>query len=139
MQTFHVVGALALSCVFVVGDASATDVQSPVSGTFDARTRCGAKQPDALEQELIEAQIAALEGSASFAGGSSERVVIPVHFHVITTSSGDGNVSGLVPAQMDVLNAAFAASGFEFTLASQEVVANNRWFFERWARPKKSR
>ena len=59
LQKFHVVGALALSCVFVVGDASATDVQSPVSGTFDARTRCGAKQPDALEQELIEAQIAA--------------------------------------------------------------------------------
>ena len=129
MQKFHVAGALALSCVFVVGDASAAHVPTSISGTFEARTRCGAKQPDALEQELIEAQIATLERNASFARGSSERVVIPVHFHLITTSSGDGNVSGLVPAQMDVLNAAFAASGFEFTLAGQEVVANNRWFF----------
>ena len=130
MHKSHIVAAVALSCVVIVGDAPYSRGQTPFGGAVGARSRCGAKQPDLLVQELVEAQIAALErksGGALMSPG--ERTVIPVYFHVITTASGGGNVSALIPAQMNVLNAAFAPAGFEFTLASQEVVGNDRWFF----------
>ena len=130
MHKSHVVAAVALSCVVIAGDAPFTRVQSPVGATIAARTRCGAKQPDALQQGLIEAQLAAFEQRTSGAlRDADESIVVPVHFHVITTASGGGNVSGLLAAQMDVINAAFAPAGFAFTLASQEVVRNDRWFF----------
>ena len=130
MHKFHVVAAVALSCVVIGGDAPYTRVQSPVSATIAARSRCGAKQPDALQQNLIEAQLATFEQRNPGAlRDADENVVVPVHFHVITTASGGGNVTGLLAAQMDVLNAAFAPAGFAFTLASQEVVRNDTWFF----------
>ena len=79
---------------------------------------------------LIEAQLAAFEQRTLGAlRDADEDVVVPVHFHVITNASGGGNVSALLAAQMDVLNAAFAPAGFAFTLASQEVVRNDSWFF----------
>ena len=130
MHKFHIVAAVAFGCVVIAGDAPYTRVQSPVSATIAARTRCGAKQPDALQQDLIEAQLAAFEQRTGGAlRDADESVVVPVHFHVITTGSGDGDVSDRLAAQMDVLNAAFAPAGFAFTLASQEVVRNESWFF----------
>jgi hypothetical protein len=59
----------------------------------------------------------------------SSVVTIPVHWHVITTAAGGGNVASLIPAQMRVLNAAFAPSRFAFRLVSQQVIANDAWFF----------
>ena len=131
MHKFHVVAAVALSCVVIGGDAPYTRVQSPVSATIAARSRCGAKQPDALQQNLIEAQLATFEQRNPGAlRDADENVVVPVHFHVITTASGGpADVTGLLAAQMNVLNAAFAPAGFAFTLASQEVVRNDTWFF----------
>ncbi len=129
MHKSHVVAAVALSCVVIAGDAPYTRVQSPVSATIAARARCGAKQPDALQQTLIEAQLAAFEQRILGAlRDADEDVVVPVHFHVITNASGGGNVSALLAAQMDVLNAAFARAGFAFVLASQEVVRNDSWY-----------
>jgi hypothetical protein len=61
--------------------------------------------------------------------GKGTTVAIPVYWHIITTSSGDGDVSSLVPAQMEVLKAAFAGSGFSFEQKALEVVANDAWFF----------
>jgi hypothetical protein len=56
-------------------------------------------------------------------------VTIPVHWHIVTTESGAGNVTALVPDQMQVLNDALAGSKFAFQLASLEVVRNDAWFF----------
>ena len=56
-------------------------------------------------------------------------VTIPVYWHVITTSTGVGDVRGLIPAQMQVLNEAFEGSGFFFEAQRVNVVANNNWFF----------
>lgn len=54
--------------------------------------------------------------------------VIDVYFHVITDTGGAGNVSGLVAAQMNVLNAAYASTGWSFNLVSTDVTANNAWY-----------
>ncbi len=55
-------------------------------------------------------------------------VTIPVYWHVITTGSGGGNVSALIPEQMLVLRDAFARSKFAFTVKAVEVIANDAWF-----------
>ena len=84
--------------------------------------RCGVKGTPAD-------QIALIEQAASTGGADKGGVVnIQVHWHIITTATGGGNVSALVPAQMQVLNDAFAGSKFAFQTASLEVVANNAWF-----------
>jgi hypothetical protein len=84
--------------------------------------RCGVKETPASDIALIE-QAASLAGPD--AGGV---ITIPVYWHIITTATGGGNVSSLVPAQMQVLNDAFAGSKFAFQTASVEVIANNTWF-----------
>jgi len=85
--------------------------------------RCAVRAPTAEMQEQIEA--AANRGRRD----NGLPVDIPVYWHIITTSSGGGNVEGLVADQMQVLNAAYAGHGFSFDLADVEVVANNSWFF----------
>ena len=84
--------------------------------------RCGVK-------ETPESDIALIEQAANLAGADSGGVItIPVYWHIITTATGGGNVSSLVPAQMQVLNDSFAGSKFAFQTASVEVIANNTWF-----------
>lgn len=70
-------------------------------------------------------------------------VTIPVHFHIITNASGEGNVSDEdVTRQIAALNAAFSGSGpagtgpgtigadtpFRFSLAGIDRTANDAWF-----------
>ena len=130
MRRRHVVGVLALYCVLSGGWSVDVPAQGVANRSTQPRVlRCGVKSPTALEQELIEAQVSIVErnmGASKLA--ALKRGAIPVHFHIITAANGVGNVSSLVPAQMDVLNAAYRSSGFKFTLASVEVVANNAWF-----------
>jgi hypothetical protein len=54
---------------------------------------------------------------------------ISVYFHVIHSTSGQGNVSdATLRAQLDVLNSAFASSGFQFAIAGTTRTANNSWY-----------
>jgi len=120
MRMTIVAGALALAgSLFTTGEAAA----APRDGARgnEVRGRCGARAPDAREQQSIDAALAAVDA----AGGA---VTIPVYAHVVTTSSGGGDVSALIPAQIAVLNAAYAGAGFSFRLDSVEVVANDVWF-----------
>src|SRR5689334_23236275 len=99
---------------------------SALSSGAPARTRCAVVNPvDAELDALGDASVMAYGAAAA----NTELVKIKVHVHVITTSAGVGNVSALIPAQIDVLNTAYAVSRFRFTLASLEVVANDTWFF----------
>jgi hypothetical protein len=62
--------------------------------------------------------------SKGHAGG-----VIDVYFHVITSSSGEGNLAdSLIREQVRVLNRGFAATGWSFRLVSTDRTANDRWF-----------
>lgn len=54
---------------------------------------------------------------------------INVYFHVITNTSGQGApTQAQINAQISVLNAAYAGSGFNFNLIPPTTTANNSWF-----------
>jgi hypothetical protein len=55
--------------------------------------------------------------------------VIDVYWHTITNTSGQGALSSqAINAQINVLNNAFAASGWSFRLVATDTTANNSWF-----------
>ena len=98
-------------------------------GQMRSGLRCGVKDPDPATRDAIDAQVRQHmreRGGPLLAASAS--LTIPVQFHIITSSSGAGNVSNLVSAQMRVLNDAYAGSGFQFTLGGTQVVANNTWY-----------
>ena len=54
---------------------------------------------------------------------------IDVYFHVITNTSGQGNVSDTdLNRQLTVLNNAYASSGWAFRIAGIDRTANNTWY-----------
>ncbi|MGZ6134897.1 MAG: zinc metalloprotease, partial [Myxococcaceae bacterium] len=109
-----------------VGSASSALVQA---GGVGGIQRCGVRNPTAAEQDAIERDVAASRAARMVAGKKQDdKITVPVHFHIITTSTGTGDASSLAPAQIDVLNAAYARAKVKFRLASLEVVANDAWF-----------
>lgn len=85
-------------------------------------SRCGVTDPPGD-------QLALMEQSARSAKDDGRQVTVPVYWHVITTTTGIGNVSRRIPDQMKVLNDAFAGSSFTFELKGVRVIANNRWYY----------
>ena len=54
---------------------------------------------------------------------------VNLHFHVIMSSSGDGNVSdATLKMQLEVLNKDFKSSLFQFELKSIDRTANDKWY-----------
>jgi hypothetical protein len=97
--------------------------KGPAPPSMASRTeRCAVDATPAAQLELIEQ-------AASTGKDAGGVVTVPVYWHVVTTSRGDGNVSALVPEQMRVLRDAYAGSKFAFDLKSVAVVANNAWYF----------
>jgi hypothetical protein len=94
------------------------------------RRGCATTEPGDLEKDRIDAEVdarmAALKADGiTFAAPGS----IPVYVHVITNSSGGGAPSsGQISDQMAVLNAAYAGTGFGFTLISTDTTANSTWY-----------
>jgi hypothetical protein len=99
-------------------------IRAPLEDLFSKSrvSRCAVKDPLGAEQ-------LAIDEAAGKAHDNRAVVTSPVYWHIITTANGGGNVSALVPAQMDVLQAAYASSGFSFELKNVQVVANDAWFF----------
>ncbi|GIH07636.1 zinc metalloprotease [Rhizocola hellebori] len=144
-RTLSTIGlaGLAAASLFVINPASsvAAGTGDAVCGTTagaDAKARPGgsAKQDP---NELTDDQAAArerdfaaairlrskLDGSAQLAAA----INIPVAFHVIKENNTVGEISDqMINAQMNVLNAAYAASGFTFSLSSVERVVNPAWY-----------
>ena len=134
MHTSHIVRGLAAAFVlsgaawFTSNSASAAGAiqqgrgnQAPPS-LSDRAERCAVEATSAEQLELIEQ--AASNGTDP--GGV---VTIPVYWHVITTTKGDGDITALIPAQMNVLRDAYAGSKFAFDLKGVQVVKNNTWFY----------
>jgi hypothetical protein len=127
-----VTGALSYAGIGSVDSIAATratveqrknDKANTLPPTMTARvSRCAVKDPLGAEQLSIEKAAS----SATDPGGA---VTISVQWHIITSAAGQGNVSALVPAQMQVLNDVYASSGFNFKSAGVNVVANDAWFF----------
>ena len=119
--------------LFVALAACADPDSSELSSAASALTltnptgvlRCATVDPGFAEQDAADVE-AARRMPLRERSSSTHR--IPVHFHIITTSAGEGDVSDSVPAQVDVLNAAYARAGFRFRLASVELVQNDVWY-----------
>ena len=100
-----------------------TFAQEQLTASFASRAeRCAVESTPADTLALIEK----LAGNPKDTGSV---VTIPVYWHVVTTNGGGGNISPLIPAQMNVLRDAFAGSGFAFELMGIDVTPNSAWFF----------
>lgn len=135
------VGVLALA--LVIGNlARSTSAQSDQAfenangnATF---LKCGTKHPDDETARLIEEANGRFRANRKAETGSDERtgiVNVNVYFHVITNTSGAGNVSDLAIAnQIAVLNNSYsgvtggANTLYRFILVSTDRTANNTWY-----------
>lgn len=100
--------------------------------------KCGTLHPDVATARLIEDASERFMENRKALGVELERtgtVNVNVYFHVITNTSGAGNVSdSAIANQIAVLNAAYSgATGgantlYRFTLVSTDRTANNTWY-----------
>jgi hypothetical protein len=100
--------------------------------------RCGTKDPDDETARLIEDANQRFKEARAASGVPAERtgtVTVNVYFHVITNTSGAGNVSDTqIANQIKVLNDSYSgATGgantlYRFTLVSTDRTANNTWY-----------
>lgn len=100
--------------------------------------KCGTKHPDAETARLIEEASDRFKAQRKADTGSAERtgtVNVNVYVHVITNTSGAGNVTDTqITNQIAVLNQAYSgATGgantiYRFTRVSTDRTANNTWF-----------
>jgi hypothetical protein len=120
-------------------DADARTISSPrvtyvdkITGQIHSVLRCGFENPSKNEQLGIEQRLRefrASEKSSLVPNVVLPTTTIPVHFHVITTNSGAGDVNdSQLDAQIAVLNAAYAGSGFQFSKQGYTRTRNTTWY-----------
>lgn len=99
-------------------------------GALERGVRCSTEDLGEAELGRVRAEVEAW--LAANRGSSLMPTQIPVAFHVVYKQKR-GVTEGDVPQsqvedQIDVLNAAFAGTGFSFYLASLDYTKNNKWF-----------
>ena len=100
--------------------------------------RCGTKHPDAETANMIEEYTTSMSQESFDNGlraGTDAVTTIQVWFHVIYSSTGEGNISDtMIANQIAVLNSAYAGltggamTRFGFVLAGTTRTMNNTWF-----------
>ncbi|MBA2545140.1 MAG: zinc metalloprotease [Deltaproteobacteria bacterium] len=88
--------------------------------------RCATLHPSVIERDLVQAD---LERAPQILHATA--ISIPVYVHVINKGSGiaNGDVpDSMITAQIDVLNAAYASSGFTFSVVSTDRTTNETWY-----------
>lgn len=97
---------------------------------FNQEARCSTDTPFEEERLLVDQEVNDFltyekETDAQRAPSFS----IPVYFHVIRKSNGSGNVSNTrLNQQLQVLNSAYAGTGFSFYLAGTTRTNNSTWY-----------
>lgn len=111
--------------------------------------RCATPEKTPVEIERIERTVRKMQTSRRSAAREAGTVIIPVRFHVITTSTGLGNITNAqIVAQIKVLNTAYsgkdtaathrgqgpsaqatANTPFRFRLVGITRTQNNDWYF----------
>ena len=121
---------VALGLLGLVGCGAGTEVDSASSALSSNPpvVRCGVKDPTSSAQAAIEQDIAATQAAGGLGAPRLGWITVPVYVHVITTATGVGDVSALVPRQISVLNAAYSAARVKFNLAGIDVTANDAWY-----------
>jgi hypothetical protein len=92
--------------------------------------RCATADVGELEAAAIEREVVARTGYKSGRGARpTAAYTINVYFHVITSSTGEGDVSNAqIGRQLRSMNTGFAGTGFSFELAGIDRTANDDWY-----------
>jgi hypothetical protein len=135
------VGVLALALVignFARNTSAQSDQAFERADENASFLRCGTKHPDEETARLIDDANARFKANRKAETGAAERtgtVNVNVYAHIITNTSGAGNVSDTQLAnQIAVLNQAYSGGTggantiYRFTLVSTDRTANNTWF-----------
>lgn len=135
------VGALAIALVIgsLTRSTSAQSDQAFERANPNASfLQCGTKHPDEATARLIDDANDRFKNNRKAETGSAERtgtVNVNVYFHVITNTSGAGNVTDArIAQQIQVLNNSYStATGgantlYRFILVSTDRTANNTWY-----------
>lgn len=130
-----VIAGLSAACN---GDPSTPAEEAPAVADVDPeqveaapaplRRSCGTVELSDMEKEEVELLVRS-RVPAGFTAGTS--VVIPVHVHVINKGAGASNgdvPDDVIKRQIDVLNAAYAGTRFQFNLASTDRTTNATWY-----------
>jgi hypothetical protein len=97
-------------------------------GSIERGVRCGAPQQTREEMRAIDAEVARFIAQRGWNPGQEANIQIPVRFHVIYSGSTGNVPESQLDAQINVLNAAYAGSGFSFVKAGTDRTNNNQWF-----------
>ncbi len=144
LHSFALVTALTLALVPATVDAagkpSAAELGARAEihylgpdGQLTRGIRCAAASPSDAEIAAVAAELAEhtrLFGDFSDAGLFGT-VTIPVRWHVVRsgTAVSQGNIpDSWIQNQINVLNAAYSGTGFQFTLASIDRTTNSQWY-----------
>ncbi len=102
---------------------------------IDSGARCATKHPDQTEMDEIDAKTKSLmEGRAAQVGAAAAAVTggsINVYFHVINRGAGISNgdiPDSMIANQIDVLNSAYAGTGWSFNLVATNRTTNATWY-----------
>ncbi|KAK0542646.1 hypothetical protein OC845_006520 [Tilletia horrida] len=95
---------------------------------FPDSRRCGVERVDhAAEQKTQE--LIRFYGPVAVTSIATKKV-IPVHWHAITSSDGQGAInSTIMHQQISVLNKDYAEAGFHFKLVGSDVTVQDTWFY----------
>ena len=108
------------------GDLHVT-YQTADGGWIDG-IRCAVPEPSPTELRRVETEIEAFLGANPDYAQTKSIVTIPVAFHIVRSDAGAWDVPDVqIFAQLDVLNAAFATTNFQFSLHSINRVDNTAW------------
>ncbi len=128
--------AMALALVPAVALAGPKPIVNPgdihfltADGTLVRGQRCAVVDPSQEEVDSVAREIA--EFARSYSPDAPQAVTIPVRWHVVRkgTSVANGNIpDSMIADQIDVLNAAYAGTGFQFTLAGIDRTTNSTWY-----------
>jgi len=103
----------------------------------EAGLRCGTPAIDEIRAAEIDDEIGARQGGPGQRGkpgGPPPPPVVTggtigVYFHIITSSTGAGDVlDSQIQSQLDVLNAAYAPTAWQFAIAGIDRTANDAWY-----------
>jgi hypothetical protein len=97
-------------------------------GTTVTGHRCGTPTPSIEVQKSVELGVQRWLADRGFDLLAAETTTIPVAVHIVRMDDGSCDVSdSQINNQMSVLNAAYAGTNFQFTLASIDRTDNTRW------------
>ena len=130
--TSLVAGATLLAALALSG-SGITGATAAVQGAGAApppTIKCATADLNQSELSAVEQEVRARSGYKSAGAPKiAGSYVINVYFHVVTSATGEGQVSDArISQQMRALNTGFQGTGLSFVLAGVDRTANTTWF-----------